>query len=143
MNLPNYSFLLVVACFWLAYWLVNRQLVRPVLRILEEREKRHASGLQVFEEAKAAWEVGMRQRESELAQAAAEAQKERQRLRALGEQLRREKLEATRQEAQRRLHAFLQELEEETKTVRENLPALAEAGARELANRLLGRPVRL
>lgn len=142
MNLPNYSFLLVVACFWLAYWVVHRQLVKPVLHILEEREKRYSSGLRAFEEAKTAWEAAMRQRESELAQAAAESQKERLQLRALGEQLRREKLEAARQEAQKRLNAFLQALEEETERARENLPAIVNTGARELATKLLGRPVR-
>lgn len=141
MNLPNYSFLLVVACFWLAYWVVDRQLLRPVLRILEEREERYTAGLRAFEEAKAAWETGTRQRESELAQAAAEAQKERTQLRTLGEEVRREKLEAARQEAQERLHAFLQQLEEETNMVRGSLPALAEAEARELATRFLGRPL--
>lgn len=138
-NLPNLSFLLVVACFWLAFWVVNRQLVRPILALLDERENRVASGRKAFEEARAAMEEALAARERELAQAAAEAQKERALLRAEGERQRREKLEEAREQGQRRLAAFQVELERETENARQQLKEHTLPLARELAQRLLGR----
>lgn len=138
-NLPNYSFLLVVVCFWLAYWLVNRQLVQPILALLAERERRIASGRAAFEEAKAALEQAMRERERELAQAAAEAQKERARLRAEGERARRELVERAREEGQARLAQFAAALEQEKRQAEDKLAREVPILARELAQRLLGR----
>ncbi len=139
MNLPNVSFLLVVACFWLAFWVVHRQLVRPILALLDEREQRVASGREAFEKAKAALEQALAAREKELAQVAAEAQKERARLREEGHRQRREKLEAARAEGQRRLAEFQAELERETQWARQQLKVHTLQLARELAQRLLGR----
>ncbi len=42
--LPNYSLLLVMACFWLVFLLVSTQLVRPLGRLLDEREGRIEGG---------------------------------------------------------------------------------------------------
>lgn len=139
MNLPNYSFLLVVACFWLAYWVVNRNLVRPLLAVLHEREQRATAGRKAYEEAKAALEHALAQRERELAMAAAEAQKERASLRAEGEARRRELLEAAREQGQRRLVQFAAELEQAVAQERAKLAGEVQTLARQLAERLLGR----
>lgn len=138
-NLPNLSFLLVVVCFWLAYWVVNRQLVKPILTLLAEREERIGSGRAAFEEAKAALERAMGERERQLAQAAAEAQKERARLRAEGERVRRELVDRAREEGQARLAQFAAALEQEKIHARQKLAQEVPVLARELAQRLLGR----
>ena len=41
---PNYSLFLVMACFWLVYLLVSTQLVKPLGRVLDEREARIRAG---------------------------------------------------------------------------------------------------
>ncbi len=139
MNLPNYSFLLVVTCFWLAYWVVNRNLVRPLLAVLHEREQRATEGRKAHEQAKATLEQALAQREKELALVAAEAQKERASLRAEGEARRRELLEAAREQGQRRLAVFAAELEQEVAQERAKLAGEVQTLARRLAERLLGR----
>lgn len=139
MNLPNLSFLLVVGCFWLAFWVVDRQLVRPILALLDERDRRLSSGRAAFEAAKAALEQALAARERELAQAVAEAQKERALLRAEGERRRREMLEAAREQGQKRLAAFQAELAREVQRARQQLEEQTIHLARELAQRLLGR----
>ncbi|MFZ5788793.1 MAG: hypothetical protein ACOY3Y_20330, partial [Acidobacteriota bacterium] len=37
---PNLSLLLIMACFWLVFFLVRSQLVKPLGAVLDEREKR-------------------------------------------------------------------------------------------------------
>ncbi|MCX7894398.1 MAG: hypothetical protein N2447_00370 [Thermoanaerobaculum sp.] len=141
MDLPNYSFLLVVVCFWLAYFVVKRQLVVPVLALLEEREQRVTAGREAYTQARATLEEALRARERELAQAAAEAQRERARLRAEGEAKRRQLLEAARAEGHRRLAHFQAELTQQTQAVRQQLHQQTHQLAKELARRLLGRPL--
>jgi len=141
MSAPNYSLLFIMVCFWIAYWVVNRYLVRPVTAVMEARERRIA-------DAEAEWQAkheeflsATRRLEAELEEAAREAAKRREALRAEAEAERQRRLEAARAEAQRRLEAALAELDREAEAAREALRSEAEGLARLMAGRVLGREV--
>ena len=75
--LPNYSLLLIMACFWLVYLLVSTQLVKPLGRLLEEREGRIEAARSTNEKARAELAEAMARCDRDVAGAAAEAQRER------------------------------------------------------------------
>ena len=91
--LPNFSLLLVMACFWLVYLVVSTQLVAPLGRLLSERAKRIREARETHEQSRAALTEAVARCERELAGAAAEGQKTRGALRAEGEAERRGSLE--------------------------------------------------
>ncbi len=138
---PNYSLLLVMVCFWLVYLLVAGQLVRPLGRLLDERDARASSAREAYERARAALAEAVARCERELSVAAAEGQRERASLRAAGDSARRARLETARAHAQERLVRLATELDEAAQGVRAGLRSKAGELARELANRLAGRSV--
>ena len=138
---PDYSLLYIMACFWIAYWIVDRFLLRPVTAVVEARKKR-------IDDAEAQWSSkheeylsATRRLEAELEQAAREAAKRREALRAEAEAERQKRLEAARAEAQARLEAALAELEKDAEAAREALRGEAEKLGRLMAGRVLGREV--
>ncbi len=136
---PNYSLILIMACFWVVFFLVRRLLVEPVGALLDERTRRTQAAAKEFDGARAALSEALNRCERELAQAAAEGQRERAALRAEGENERRRRLEQAREAGQARLHAFTQELEQAASEAREELRRSTRALATDLAQRLLGR----
>ncbi len=136
---PNYSLLLIMACFWLVYLAVTTQLVNPLGKILDERRRRMAEARAGFEEAKQQLDEAIDRSEREIAAAAAEAQKTRHALRAEGEATRRSKLDAARATGQERLAAFGSELTAATDTARAELRERTRTLARTLAEQLIGR----
>ncbi len=138
---PNYSLLLIMACFWLVYLLVSTQLVKPLGRVLDERDARVKSARERYEEARQALEGAVQRCERELAGAAADGQRERASLRASGEAARRARLETARAEVQERLGGLGRELEDASQAARAALRERSSALAHELASRLLGRSV--
>jgi F-type H+-transporting ATPase subunit b len=141
LGLPNYSLLLVMACFWVVFWLVATQLVGPVGRILDERERRNRAAAETLETAQHRLEEALTRCERELAVAAAEAQKDRSALRTAGEQARRAKLEAARERSQERLAQLDVELRAASAEARGRLRERCGELAHEIAVRLLGRRV--
>ncbi|MBZ5587445.1 MAG: hypothetical protein LAO05_02705 [Acidobacteriia bacterium] len=139
--LPNYSLLLVMACFWLVYLVVSTQLVKPLGRLLNERGERIRTARETHELSRAALAEAVTRCERELAAAAAEGQKGRAALRAAGEAARRERLEAARRQVQQRLARLDAELDETSREARASLREQASSLARELASRLAGRRV--
>jgi F-type H+-transporting ATPase subunit b len=139
--LPNYSLLLVMACFWLVYLLVTTQLVRPLARLLDERGRRIREAAEAHEHALAALAEATTRCERDLASAAAEGQRERAAQRAAGEAARRERLEAARTQVQQRLATLDAELAEASSAARGTLRRRGGELARELASRVLGRAV--
>ena len=137
--LPNYSLLLVMACFWLVFLLVSTQLVRPLGRILTEREGRIDAARSGHERARAELTEAMARCDREVASAAAEAQKDRAALRAAGEAARRARLDETRVQVQARLAKLGAELDEASRGARTVLRERGTELARELASRLAGR----
>ncbi len=137
--LPNYSLLLVMACFWLVFLLVSTQLVRPLGRLLQEREGRIDAARVGHERARAELTEAMARCDREVASAAAEAQKDRAALRAAGEAARRARLDETRAQVQTRLATLGAELDEASRAARTVLRERGAEMARELASRLAGR----
>jgi F0F1-type ATP synthase membrane subunit b/b' len=138
---PNLSLLLIMACFWVVYLLVRTQFLKPLGMLLDQREKQvrearegHASAQQMLQEAIARCE-------RELAQTASDAQKQRASLRAAGEAVRRQRIEAARTQGQERLAAVAEELEQAVQQAREVIRTRARELSRSLAERLLGRRV--
>jgi F-type H+-transporting ATPase subunit b len=138
---PNYSLFLIMACFWLVYLLVYTQLVKPLGRVLDEREARVKTARESFERARQALAEAVARCEREVAMAASEGQRERASLRASGEAIRREKLEVARGEVQQRLARLSGELDEASRGARTVLRDRSGQLARELASRLMGRSV--
>lgn len=136
---PNYSLILIMACFWVVFFLVRRLLVVPMGALLDERARRAQAAATAFDSARAAVSEALNRCERELAQAAAEGQRERAALRAEGESERRCRLEQAREVGQAKLHAFTRELEEAASQAREELRRATRALAAALAQRLLGR----
>jgi F0F1-type ATP synthase membrane subunit b/b' len=138
---PNYSLLLVMACFWVVYVLVSTQLVRPLGDLLDEREKRVRSAREAFEQAQGTLADTMARCAAALSAAASEGQRERASLRSAGEAARRARLEGARAQAHERLNRLAAELEEAARAARATLRSRATELARELASRLIGRSV--
>jgi F-type H+-transporting ATPase subunit b len=138
---PNFSLFLIMACFWLVYLLVYTQLVKPLGRVLDEREARVKTAREGFEQARQALTEAVARCEREVAEAASEGQRERASLRASGEAIRREKLEAARGEVQQHLARLSGELDEASRAARAVLRDRSGQLARELASRLMGRSV--
>lgn len=136
---PNYSLILIMACFWVVFFLVRRLLVQPMGALLDERARRAREAARAFDGARAELAEALARCERELAQAAAEGQRERAALRAEGESERRRRLEQAREAGQAKLAAFTRELEEASARAREELRRSTRVLATELAQRLLGR----
>ena len=138
---PNFSLLLIMACFWLVFVLVATQLVGPIGKVLDDRARRDLEAREALATAQSVLKEAIERCERELAAAAAEAQRERTALRASGESARRARLEAARTLAQERLAHLDDELREASAQGRERLRERAGALARELASRLVGRSI--
>ena len=141
MAAPNYSLFLIMACFWLVYLVVYTQLVKPLGWVLDEREARVKTAREGHEQARQALAAAIAHCEREVAVAVSEGQRERAALRASGEAIRRDKLEAARAEVQQHLAQLSGELDEASRAARAALRDRSGQLARELASRLLGRSV--
>lgn len=141
MTLPNVSLVLIMVLFWLAYWLVNRLLVRPFTAVLDERRERiHGAQARAASATEDATATTTRI-EQELDDAAREAGRVRGQLRQAAVEDRNARLERTRREASDRLEAALAELDEEATAARRELRQRAEDLARLFATQLLDREV--
>ena len=139
--LPNFSLLLVMACFWLVYVVVSTQLVKPLGRLLHQREEGIRTARESSESSRSALADAVARCERDMAAAAAEGQKTRAALRAAGEAARRGRLEEARGQVQQRLARLDVELDDASDVARATLREEATGLARELANRLVGRRV--
>ena len=136
---PNLSLLLIMACFWLIYFIVKSQFITPLGAVIDERERRRREAGAEIEAARLAFDDTMARCERDLAQAAAAAQKHRADLRAEGEAARRARLDAARAEGQVHLARLTEELRAAADAARQELRDRTRQLSRELAERLLGR----
>lgn len=141
MSPPNLSLLFIMICFWIAFWLVDRYLVRPLTGVIDERQHR-------IDHAEAEWSgkheeylSATSRLEGELEQAAREAAKRREELRGEAEEQRAERLRSAHEEAQKKLNAALTSLESDADAARDTLRNEADRLARLMASRVLGREV--
>ena len=141
MQPPNLSLIIVMVCFWIAFWLIQKFLLKPVGAVLAERRRR-------IEGAETEWQSKHQEYldetarlESELEEAAKSAAKVRNDHRQAALDRRSAALETARQQADGKLDEAMAALEREAAAAREELKARAEELARLYAGRLLGREV--
>ena len=141
MNPPNVSLILVMICFWITYWLIQKFLLKPVGAVLAERRRRVEGAETEWQSKNQAYLDATARLESELEEAArsAAAVRDRQRQEAL--ERRQALLTTTREQADARLERALEELRGEASSARTELDKRARELARAFASQLLGREV--
>jgi F0F1-type ATP synthase membrane subunit b/b' len=141
MQLPNYSLIIVMVCFWLTFWLVQKFLLRPVGAVLEERRQRIDGAETEWQNKHQEYLNETARLESELEEAAKAAAAVRNEQRQGALDRRQALLETARQQADGRLDQAMSELETEAAAARTDLHARARELARVFASQLLGREV--
>ena len=128
-----------VALFLLLIYPVNRLLVQPLLRVLDERDARTSGALaqsqKLVDEARSA----RTELEAGLNDARARAQTRRAAILGDGETQERALLEAAREEASRAIEGVRRSVQSELADARASLQTESRALAREVATRILGR----
>jgi F-type H+-transporting ATPase subunit b len=138
---PNFSLLLVMACFWLVFLLVWTLLVKPLGTLMDERAHRIDDAQSRFEAAQAGLRDALVRCERELSDAGVEAQRKRQDERRTGETTRRATMDAARGRASDRLTQLDLEIAQATDEARGSLRMRVSELARKLASQLIGREV--
>jgi len=141
MTPPNLSIVLIMLCFWVTLWLVNRFLICPVNTVLDQRNGR-IDGAQKEWTAKNEELLSATARiEDELVEAARAAAKVRETYRTGAQQEKQLELHTARKNAEERLEAALEGLSLDAEKARADLRERAEDLSQEFAQRLLGREV--
>jgi len=141
MSPPNYSLLLIMVCFWVAYWLVKRYLIDAVGGVTEERQRRIETADREWATRHEEYEQALEKIEARVDDAIRQASQRRGELRQEAASRRQEMLEKAHAEAESRLEAALKELSQAAETARAELRTAAATLSRELASRLLEREV--
>jgi F0F1-type ATP synthase membrane subunit b/b' len=141
MQPPNFSLVIVMVCFWLTFWLVQKFLLKPVGAVLAERNRR-------VEGAEAEWQSKHQEYldetarlESELETAAKAAAKVRTDHQQQALDRRQATLDTARQMANGRLDEAMEALNTDAAAARADLQSRARELARVFASQLLGREV--
>lgn len=141
MTPPNISIVLIMLCFWVTLWLVNRFLIRPVNTVLDQRHEQ-------IDGAEKAWTTKNEELlsatdriENELLEAARNAAKTRETYRTGAHQDKQQHLDAARKDAEKKLESALEGLSRDAEKARVELREQAESLSREMVQRLLGREV--
>lgn len=141
MQPPNYSLIIVMVCFWVCYWLIQKFLLKPVGVVLDERKSR-------IEGAETEWQSKHQEYldetarlESELEKAAKAAATVRADHRQSALDRRQATLDTARQQADGKLDEAMSVLDGEASAARVELKTDAGKLAQLYASRLLGREV--
>lgn len=130
-----------VVLFLLLIYPVNKLLVTPFLRVLDERAERTSGSLAQSERLRDEARATRAALEARLVDARARAVARRNEILAEGEVLERAELEAAREESERTVDAVRRAVQAELADARGTLETDARALAREVATRILGRAV--
>lgn len=133
------SLILVMVCFWMTLWLVQRFLIRPVGAVIDDRRRRIDGAQQEWTARNEEYLGAIAEVENELVSAAKESARVRNEARERAMANRQVALERARADADERLGSVLDTLGKEADTARADLRRRAEELARLLAGRLLGR----
>lgn len=139
MTPPDGSLILIMICFWIAFWLVQRFLIAPIQGVLAERRGRVVSAEREWETKNQEYLAATQRLEAELDEAARQAARVRAEHRQGAQQARQERLDAARDSAETALDAALAELDRDAEAAREELRRRARVLAEGFAERLLGR----
>ena len=141
MQPPNVSLVIVMVCFWISFWLIQKFLLKPVGGVLAER-KRRIEGAEVEWQSKhQAYLDETARLESELESAAKAAAKVRSDHRQQALDRRQAILDTARQQADAKLDEALAALDTEAGAARAELEVESRRLAAEYAGKLLGREV--
>jgi len=141
MQPPNFSLIIVMVCFWLTFWLIQKFLLKPVGAVLAERRGRIEGAENAWQSKHQEYLAETARLESELeeaAKAAAGVQSDHQQ-QALDR--RQATLDTARQLADGKLDEALGVLKTDASAARADLEVRARGLARTFASRLLGREV--
>jgi F-type H+-transporting ATPase subunit b len=137
--MPDLSLLAVMAIFIVEYFVVSRFLVRPVNRVLEEREHDARSAQETYEQSLARFNEATAQIEERLHHARREASQLRDEFRATAATHRAGVLERTTNEASRLIGEAEAKLKQDVTSARDRIVRESESLARLAAERILGR----
>lgn len=139
-NFPDLPTILsVAAAALLTMWIVNRWLFKPLLRIIEERQRRSGEAQLRLEEAQELQTQRLAEIEASLAEARREAYEIRDAAQRAGRERRDALMNEARQEALQMLEAARQEINADFEAARGDLEKEADRLAEMIAERLLGR----
>jgi len=139
MTPPNVSLVLIMVCFWMTLWLVQRFLIRPVSAVLDDRRRRIEGARQEWSARNEEYQAAVARIEEEVQNAARDAGKSRAEARQRAMDARQQAMEAARARADERLVSVIESLDRDVDAIRGDLHRRAEELARLLAGRLLGR----
>jgi F-type H+-transporting ATPase subunit b len=138
---PDLSLLAIIAIFIINYLIVRKFFIRPINRILEDRETETRTAEQMYEEAMSRFNDATTQMENQLHAARKEGATVRERFRAEAATHRNKVLERTHGEAGKVVGEADTQLAATVKTAREKIVTEAESLARVAAERILGRAI--
>jgi F-type H+-transporting ATPase subunit b len=139
MSPPNASLVLIMVCFWMTLWLVQRFLIRPVSAVLDDRRRRIDGAKQEWSARNEEYLAAVARIEDQVLNAARDASKSRAEARQRAMDARQVAMETARARADERLTSVVDGLDKDAEAVRGDLRHQAEELARLLAGRLIGR----
>jgi len=139
MTPPNASLILIMICFWVSFWLVQRFLIRPLTRVMAEREGRIAGAEHEWAGKHEAYLSATARLEAELEEAARQAARLRAERRQQAQGERQKLLDAARADAEQRLDDALRGIDRDAAAAREDLRTQVIALGHAFAERLVGR----
>ncbi len=134
------SLLVIMAIFWATYAVVRIYLVRPIMRLLQERDSEIATARETFDQTQADVEARIAQQHEKLVEARAEAAAHRDRMLKEAQQARERLVAEAREETEAELQRALADLAAETAEQRRSLEARAERLAAAMTAKLMGAP---
>ncbi len=142
MTLPNLSLFLIMACFWVTLWLVQRFLISPLGAVLKERREQIEGAEEKWTSKNEEFLSATSRLEAEMEEAAREAASIRNDFLQQAMSERQETLTQARSQADKKLDGALAELDHEAEAARKDLRQYAANLAQLLASRLLDRQVK-
>ena len=139
--IPDLSVLWVISLVLLAVWVVNALLLKPLVRIMHEREHAITTARQLADKAAAEAAAAAAQFEARTTAARAELHRDMEQARRAALATREQLLADTRAEVGANLKSAVDQLRTETDTARARLDAEAEALAQAITERGLERKV--
>jgi len=141
MTPPNLSLLMIMICFWLTLWLVNRFLIVPIQGVIDERASKIDGAERKWLDGQEELRQATERLEAELSEAAKKAAALKARRRQEAVAAHEARMAEAREKAEAGLQTAVRKLADEAGKAREELRVSAEKLAVELAGRLLGREI--
>jgi F0F1-type ATP synthase membrane subunit b/b' len=138
---PDFTLLIIVVLFFVNYLIVRTFFLKPINRILTDRETDISSAQKRFEEALGQFNEATSAIEAKLHQARREASNVRESRRVAAVSHRQQLIERTRSEAEKTVVQATSSLKKDVVAAREKIVRDAEALARMAVERIIGRKI--